>query len=79
LTTDCIVTKQPCPKLKAAILTELIDVGMLPLSLADELNAWKNSYTVMLDGKVIGLIQDTDINNVVNHLRILKTEGKKVG
>jgi DNA-directed RNA polymerase I subunit RPA2 len=76
---DCIITKPPCPKLKAAISTVLVDIGMIPLSIADWLNSWKDSYTVVLDGKVIGLIEDKIINKVVCYLRMLKIEGKEVG
>jgi len=76
---DCIITKQACPKLKAAIPSILVDLGMIPLSIADWLNSWKDSYTVMLDGKVIGLIEDKIINEVICHMRILKIEGKEVG
>ncbi|XP_011329952.1 DNA-directed RNA polymerase I subunit RPA2 isoform X2 [Ooceraea biroi] len=75
LTINCIVTKHPCAKLKAALPTVLIDLGMMPLSIADD---WKNSYTVMLDGKLIGLIEDKIINKVVYKMRMLKIEGKEV-
>lgn len=72
---NCIVTKHPDPKLKAAIPTVLVDLGMVPLSIADD---WKNSYNVMLDGKLIGLIEDKIINKIVYKLRLLKIEGQKV-
>ncbi|XP_077268648.1 RNA polymerase I subunit Rpl135 isoform X1 [Temnothorax americanus] len=75
LTMNCIVTKHPDPKLKAAIPTVLVDLGMVPLSIADD---WRNSYNVMLDGKLIGLIQDKIINRVVYKLRLLKINGREV-
>ncbi|XP_070167298.1 DNA-directed RNA polymerase I subunit RPA2 [Polyergus mexicanus] len=75
LTMNCIVTKHPNPKLKAAIPTVLVDLGMIPLSIADN---WKNSYNVMLDGKLIGLIEDKIINKVVHKLRLLKIKGKEI-
>jgi len=75
LTMNCIVTKHPNPKLKAAIPIVLVDLGMIPLSIVDN---WKNSYTVMLDGKLIGLIEDKIINKVVYKLRLLKIEGQEV-
>ncbi|XP_067211558.1 DNA-directed RNA polymerase I subunit RPA2 isoform X2 [Linepithema humile] len=75
LTMNCIVTKHPNPKLKAAIPIALVDLGMVPLSIADN---WKGSYTVMLDGKLIGLIEDKIINKVVYKLRLLKIKGHEV-
>lgn len=72
---NCIVTKYPDSKLKAAIPAVLVDLGMIPLSIADD---WKNSYSVMLDGKLIGLIEDKIINKVVYKLRLLKIQGKEV-
>ncbi|XP_011868721.1 PREDICTED: DNA-directed RNA polymerase I subunit RPA2 [Vollenhovia emeryi] len=75
LTMNCIVTKYPDPKLKAAIPEVLVDLGMVPLSIADD---WKNSYNVMLDGKLIGLIEDKIINRIVYKLRLLKIKGEEV-
>jgi len=75
LTMNCIVTKHPDSKLKAAISTVLVDLGMIPLSIADD---WKISYNVMLDGKLIGLIEDKIINRVVYKLRMLKIKGQEV-
>lgn len=72
---NCIVTKYPDSKLKAAIPAVLVDLGMIPLSIADD---WKNSYSVMLDGKLIGLIEDKIINKVVYKLRLLKIQGQEV-
>jgi len=72
---NCIVTKHPDSKLKAAISAVLVDLGMIPLSIADD---WKNSYNVMLDGKLIGLIEDKIINRVVYKLRLLKIKGQEV-
>jgi len=74
LTMNCIITKHADPKLKAAIPAVLIDLGMIPLFIAD----WKNSYNVMLDGKLIGLIEDKIINKVVYKLRLLKIKGREV-
>ncbi|KAK2584036.1 hypothetical protein KPH14_006488 [Odynerus spinipes] len=75
LTTNCIITKHPDPSLKAAIPTVLLDLGMVPISIADN---WKDSYTVMLDGKLIGLIEDNIISRVSDKLRMLKIKGKKI-
>ncbi|XP_034948641.1 DNA-directed RNA polymerase I subunit RPA2 [Chelonus insularis] len=75
LTMNCIITKHPKLELKAKIPSVLIDLGMMPLSVADD---WKESYTVLIDGKVVGLIEDNIIIKVVNHLRQLKIEGKKI-
>lgn len=75
LTMNCIVTKHPDPKLKAAIPGVLVELGMIPLSIADN---WDNSYTVMLDGKVIGLIENKIIDKVVYRLRLLKIKGQEV-
>lgn len=75
LTMNCIITKHPNQKLKAAIPTVLVDLGMVPLSIADN---WKDSYIVMLDGKLIGLIEDNIVNKVAYKLRQLKIKGVEV-
>lgn len=69
------MTKHPSSKLTAALPAVLVDLGMVPLSIADD---WENSYTVMLDGKVIGLIENKIINKVVQKMRLLKIENKEV-
>lgn len=77
LTMSCIITKHPDKKLKEAIPDFLLDLGMLPLSRADD---WKNSHsimhTIMLDGKIIGLIEDKIVARVVDKLRVLKINSK---
>jgi DNA-directed RNA polymerase I subunit RPA2 len=73
LTMNCIITKYPDTKLKNAIPTILLDLGMLPISIADD---WKNSYTVILDGEVIGLIEENIVIKVIDKLRILKINEK---
>lgn len=75
LTMNCIITKHPDAKLKANIPIILMDLGMIPLSIADN---WKNSYIVMLDGKLIGLIDDNIITRVTDKLRLLKIKGQEV-
>lgn len=52
-----------------------MDLGMIPLSIADN---WKNSYVVMLDGKLIGLIDDGIISRITDKLRLLKIQGQDV-
>lgn len=75
LTMNCIITKHPDPKLKSNIPIVLMDLGMIPLSIADK---WKDSYVVMLDGMLIGLIDDNIITRVTDKLRILKVKRKEV-
>lgn len=75
LTMNCIITKHPDAKLKSNIPIVLMDLGMIPLSIADN---WKNSYVVMLDGKLIGLIEDSIIARVTDKLRLLKIKGEEV-
>ncbi|XP_023247009.1 DNA-directed RNA polymerase I subunit RPA2 isoform X3 [Copidosoma floridanum] len=70
LTMNCTITEHPDPKLKNAVPNVLLTLGMLSLSTVDD---WKNSYTVHLDGKIIGLIEDNIVDRVVDKLRILKT------
>lgn len=72
-TMHCIVTKHPDAKLKNAVPSILLDLGMLPISIADD---WSNSYTVVLDGRVIGLVEDDIVSRVVDKLRILKIDEK---
>lgn len=73
LTMNCIVTKHPDPQLKAAIPSILLDLGMIPLLIADN---WKNAYTCLLDGAVIGLIDDDIVTRLADKLRILKINEK---
>ncbi|XP_066595001.1 DNA-directed RNA polymerase I subunit RPA2 isoform X2 [Prorops nasuta] len=75
LTMNCIITKHPDPTLRANIPTILLDLGMLPISIA---NDWKGSYTVILDGQLIGLLEDDLVHKVTDKLRILKINGQKV-
>ncbi|XP_076280843.1 RNA polymerase I subunit Rpl135 [Lasioglossum baleicum] len=75
LTMNCIITKHPDLKLKANIPIVLMDLGMVPLSIADD---WKSSYVVMLDGKLIGVINDNIVARITDKLRLLKINGKEV-
>lgn len=75
LAMNCIVTKHPDPELKNNVVSVLLDLGMLPSSIT--LN-WKNCYTVMLDGKIIGSIEDGIVARVCDKLRMLKIAGVKV-
>lgn len=75
LTMKCIVTKHSDDKLRKNIPQILIDLGMTPLSVATK---WKTSYEVMLDGCIIGLLEDNIVSRVVDKLRLLKISGKKV-
>ncbi|XP_057326194.1 DNA-directed RNA polymerase I subunit RPA2 [Microplitis mediator] len=72
LAMDCIVTKQPKRELINKIPQELVALGMLPLEIIDD---WKNSYTVMLDGRVLGIIYDSKITRITKELRKLKIKG----
>lgn len=72
---NCIITKHPDSKLKANIPIVLMDLGMVPLSIADD---WKSSYVVMLDGKLIGVINDNIVARITDKLRLLKINGKEV-
>lgn len=71
LTMNCIVTKHPDPKLKNAIPIKLLELGMTPLASAVD-EDWKNSYTIILDGRILGLIEDKTAVKVANELRVLK-------
>lgn len=75
LTMNCIVTKHPDKKLRAAIPLVLLDLGMSPLDVSENI---KDCYIVILDGKVIGRLQSNIAEKVVNRLRILKIDGDKV-
>ncbi|XP_012287077.1 DNA-directed RNA polymerase I subunit RPA2 isoform X2 [Orussus abietinus] len=75
LTMNCIVTKHPDKKLVAGIRTVLMDLGMLPLSIAKNS---KDTYTVMLDGNIIGHLENNIVARVVDKLRIIKIAGKKI-
>ncbi len=63
------------------ITTEPENSSKLPQLLSDLGVSWKNatpnSYSVMLDGKMMGYVRKGDVDSVVNKLRILKVNPKE--
>ena len=47
----------------------------MPLEIVGKKN---NYYDVLLDGKLIGYVSDTNVQNLVQSLRVLKIEGNVV-
>ncbi|CAH1963354.1 unnamed protein product [Acanthoscelides obtectus] len=77
LAMDCTITQQP-DKLKVKnIPTVLTELGMIPLRYGEIVDV-KDSYTVHLDGRIIGFVMKKDAGKIVDKLRILKISGDKV-
>lgn len=71
----CEISGAPPTQLVENIPTVLESLGMIPFH---QLLSRKNSYTVLLDGRVIGLLPYETALEVVNSLRVLKVQGKEV-
>lgn len=79
LTMDCIVTDVPDYAKVENIPRILVELGMVPIGESYTTGIdLKNSYNVILDGKVLGYISKNIITEVVNQLRFLKTSGEEV-
>ncbi|XP_002014590.2 DNA-directed RNA polymerase I subunit RPA2 [Drosophila persimilis] len=73
LTLTCEISKRPDPKLVQAIPPKLIEMGMLPLSC--QRNPDSKMYVVLLDGKHLGHIFQSDACKIVEDLRYEKITG----
>lgn len=66
---DCVVTKHPDPEKKKKVVPFLLDLGMIELAKSTD---WEGSYSVMMDGKLLGTIEDKMATRVVDKLRFYK-------
>ncbi|XP_043646325.1 DNA-directed RNA polymerase I subunit RPA2 [Drosophila teissieri] len=73
LTLTCEISMRPDPKLVKAIPTQLIDMGMIPLS--NRSYSGEKLYVVFLDGKHLGHIHQSEANKIVDDLRYGKIFG----
>ncbi|KAH0564449.1 DNA-directed RNA polymerase I subunit RPA2 [Cotesia glomerata] len=73
LSDQCIVTKHPKKEQVEQIPRELVELGMRELCSDPK---WENYYDVVVDGKVLGIVYDKDIDRVTNELRKLKIREK---
>ncbi|XP_069682789.1 DNA-directed RNA polymerase I subunit RPA2 [Periplaneta americana] len=79
LTKYCEVTDVPDPELVKNIPSVLVSFGMIPLAgiTTIPLNHSKH-YIVLLDGRVLGHVEESEAPRLVDKLRLLKISGKKV-
>nr|XP_019540879.2 DNA-directed RNA polymerase I subunit RPA2 [Aedes albopictus] len=79
MTSDCLVSKSAEPKKVANIERCLIRFGMTPINSVcfDSYNV-QDSYSVMLEGRIIGHIPKNIAAVAVNKLRLLKIEGLEI-
>lgn len=76
LTVNCKVSSSPDKVQVSKIPKVLCDLGMIPLkSQLDCIDEIVNSYTVMLEGRVIGYVNDNEAKHIVSELRLLKIKG----
>lgn len=75
LTINCQVTDVPNKNLLANIPKVLTNLGMLPLTSTQTHNL-KETYTVLLDGKILGHVQKNIAGRLVDKLRIKKIRGE---
>ncbi|CAG9865194.1 unnamed protein product [Phyllotreta striolata] len=77
LALNCIITDVPDDDKVKNIPLILTELGMKPLKYADtiDLNA---SYSVQLDGRIVGYISNGDVARIVQKLRLFKIKGKMV-
>lgn len=77
LTVDCVLSDSPNKLIVDNIPTILASLGMISVKsvLARDLS---KSYTVLLEGCIIGYVHHKDANNIVNKLRTLKISGVKI-
>jgi DNA-directed RNA polymerase I subunit RPA2 len=78
LTVDCVSSPDVLHKIdKKDIIKLLVEQGMEPID-SNFLCDLENYYTVMLEGQVIGYVQDELINKVEENLRAVKIDGKRL-
>lgn len=75
LTIHCQVTDVPSSKLVANVPAVLTNLGMLPLT-SNNSHDLKDSYTVHLDGRILGHVQKNIAGRLVDKLRIKKIKGE---
>lgn len=76
LTMNCEVTDVPDKKLVANIPVVLTSLGMTPLS--STVQNIKDCYTVVLDGRILGHVQQNVASRLVDKLRSKKIKGKEI-
>lgn len=78
LTVDCVPSKDILhKKIITGIPEILVQLGMEPIDNFLIYNVDKY-YTVMLEGCVLGYLNDDKVKSVSNYLRMLKIDGKKI-
>lgn len=78
LTVDCVASKDIYHKINVDnIPTVLAQLGMEPID-SDMLSDLSKCYTVLLEGCVVGYVNDEKIKTFADHLRAVKIEGKRV-
>ncbi|XP_053694116.1 DNA-directed RNA polymerase I subunit RPA2 [Sabethes cyaneus] len=79
LTSDCLVSGSPDPVKVCNIEKYLVQFGMLPVnSLSCYAGPIKNTYPVMLEGRIIGNIPHSIAAQAVHKLRLMKIQGTDI-
>lgn len=76
LTVHCVVSDSPDANLVNNLPVILTEIGMVPLHTT--INNYKEYYVVMLEGKIIGHMKQATASRILNQLRMMKIEGKKI-
>lgn len=78
LAIDCFASRDILHKINIEdIITTLVEIGMEPID-TELLFDVSKCYTVLLEGRVVGYVNDDRMKAVTDRLRKLKIEGKRV-
>lgn len=77
LTMNCIVTDTPNQKHVDKVPLLLTELGMIPLKTSLGMSLTQ-TYTVHLDGKIIGCVPKDEAKKLVNKLRLYKVQGDEI-
>nr|XP_022916838.1 DNA-directed RNA polymerase I subunit RPA2 [Onthophagus taurus] len=80
LTMDAVITDFPDINLVKNIPKCLLEYGMIPLHDTEMIQTIdiSESYSVLLDGKFLGYVSQARIDTLVENLRMLKIDGKRI-
>lgn len=79
LTVHCVVSDMPAASLVNEIPAVLCELGMIPLNAPGAAAVtYQQSYTVMLEGRILGHIRNADMARCESKLRSLKICGERV-
>lgn len=78
LTTDCISSPDVLHKTNMKdVISALVEVGMEPID-SNMLSNLENHFSVMVEGRIVGFINDQVIKKAERNLRAMKIDDKKI-